>query len=177
MTELQHYGVKGMKWGVRRVRNHAGPGIRVGSDKRKLAGAKQDLARLDKGEHLSIGATKKRQAQYDTRDRKALNKTIAKLEAKIAKRNEQFKDNLASRDPISKQRREREKQRAERNEIMQAKGKAKVYKILEQIGKDVMNPRVGGPTSPTRQPWDEKPGSPKRQPWDEKPGSSRGGRI
>lgn len=67
--ELKHYGVKGMKWGVRRK--------------------------------------KKR-----------------------------LKDDLASRDPISKQRREqakeREKRRSERNEILQAKGKAKVYKILKK---------------------------------------------
>lgn len=90
MNELQHHGVKGMKWGVRkkrpymvrRVRGHAGPGVRIGSAERKLAGAKQDLARLDRGEHLSVGSTKKRQAQYDARDRKALNEQIAKLEAK-----------------------------------------------------------------------------------------------
>ena len=94
--ELLHYGVKGMKWGVRRdrkrnpylarkIRGHAGPGVYLGSNERRLAGAKKDLARLDRGEHLSIGATKKRQAMYDQRDRRLLEKKIAKLQKKMEK--------------------------------------------------------------------------------------------
>ena len=95
--ELYHYGIKGMKWGVRRyqnedgtlttagkyrrrrVRGHAGPSIHIG-EKRQLAGAKSDLEYLDKGGHLSVGLTKKRQAKFDARDRARLDKKIAKLE-------------------------------------------------------------------------------------------------
>ena len=87
---------------------------------------------------------------------------ISAIKKEAEKRKERFKDDLASRDPISKQRREQEKARkqrqAERNEILQAKGKTKVYKILKKIGNDLMNPVViDGPTGPKRQPWDEKP--------------------
>ena len=90
-AELYHHGVKGMKWGVRKkhsytarvIRGHAGPGVRIGSAEKRLAGAKKDLERLDRGQHLSVGLTKKRQDQYDARDRKALNKKITKLEAKM----------------------------------------------------------------------------------------------
>lgn len=78
--ELLHYGVPGMKWGVRRsIRGHAGPGQYL-TKKRRLIGDKKDLEYLNKGGHLSIGLTKKRQAAYDTRDKAALEKRIAKSE-------------------------------------------------------------------------------------------------
>lgn len=95
--ELYHHGVKGMKWGVRKkqnaytarnVRGHAGPGKYFGSDKRKLDKAKGDLERLNRGEHLSVGTTKKRQAAYDARDRAALEKSISKLEGNIKRKAE-----------------------------------------------------------------------------------------
>lgn len=91
---LCHHGVKGMKWGVRKknpykarmIRGHAGPGRYVGSNERRLEKAKSDLKRLDNGEHLSIGATKKRQVALDNRDRAALNKKISNLENKSEKK-------------------------------------------------------------------------------------------
>lgn len=78
-NELMHYGVKGMKWGKRMARGHAGPGLYL-TKKRQLAGDKRDLAALNKGEHLSVGLTKKRQAAFDKRDKAALEKRIAKNE-------------------------------------------------------------------------------------------------
>lgn len=81
--ELLHYGVPGMKWGVRRaVRGHAGPG-RYLTKKRQLAGDKKDLEYLNKGGHLSVGLTKKRQAAYDARDKEALERRIEKTSRKI----------------------------------------------------------------------------------------------
>lgn len=91
---LIHHGVKGMKWGVRKaqygaraVRGHAGPG-RYLTRKRQLAGDKRDLERLNNGEHLSVGLTKKRQDAYDARDRRALEKRITKNEKHFAQKAE-----------------------------------------------------------------------------------------
>ena len=87
---LAHYGVKGMKWGVRKdikkrvLRGHAGPGGYL-TKKRQLAGDKKDLEGLKNGQHLSVGFTKKRQAAYDARDKAALEKRIAKNEKALAK--------------------------------------------------------------------------------------------
>lgn len=91
--ELYHFGVKGMKWGVRKKRDDvsknpysrrlsrgfAGPGVYVGK-KNKLEGYKNDLDYLNKGGHLSIGLTKKRQAAFDKRDKERLTKKIDELE-------------------------------------------------------------------------------------------------
>ena len=65
---------------TRMRRKHAGPGIYVGTKAHQLSGAKRDLSKLDRGEHLSVGLTKKRQAALDKRDRKLLEKKISKLE-------------------------------------------------------------------------------------------------
>ncbi len=93
--ELYHFGVKGMKWGVRRsLRGHGGPGVYSGSAKRKLAGYKNDLKVLDDGGHLGVGLTKKRQAAFDKRDRAALEKLIAKNEKKLNKDSKEISKGL-----------------------------------------------------------------------------------
>ena len=84
-NELQHHGIKGMRWGVRRARGYVSPGRYI-SRKRQLAADKRDLASLDKGEHLSVGVTKKRQAAFDKRDRAKLENRIAKNERIIAEK-------------------------------------------------------------------------------------------
>ena len=106
---LAHHGIKGMKQGVRSfqnkdmsltpaarkryaddnsvkrvVRGHAGPDIYT-TKKRQLEGDKRDLEGLNKGQYLSVGLTKKRQAALDARDKAALEKRIAKNEAKAQK--------------------------------------------------------------------------------------------
>lgn len=81
-NELYHYGVKGMKWGRRKARGHAGPGKYV-TKKRQQAGDKRDLDALNKGQHLSVGFTKKRQAKFDARDKAAIEKRMAKNEAEL----------------------------------------------------------------------------------------------
>ena len=88
--ELMHYGVPGMRWGrkksnpyaKRAVRGHAGAGRYI-TTKRQSAGDKRDLDILNKGQHLSVGLTKKRQAAYDAKDRARLEKRIAKNEKKL----------------------------------------------------------------------------------------------
>lgn len=84
-NELMHHGIKGMKWGVRKARGHAGLG-RYATRKRQLAGDKRDLERLNNGQHLSVGLTKKRQAAYDKRDRANLEKRIAKNENRLSRK-------------------------------------------------------------------------------------------
>lgn len=80
-NELYHFGVKGMRWGHRKVRGHAGPGKYV-TKKRQLEGDKKDSQTLNNGGHLSVGLTKKRQAAYDKRDKAVLEKRIAKNDQK-----------------------------------------------------------------------------------------------
>lgn len=77
-NELTHYGVLGMKWGVRRGR-YATPSRQLQADKTKLA-------RLESGKHTSIGFTKKRQSAYDERDKAYIQKRIKKTEAHLAKK-------------------------------------------------------------------------------------------
>ena len=95
-NELYHFGVKGMRWGHRKVRGHAGPGKYV-TRKRQLAGDKRDLDYLNKGGHLSVGLTKKRQEKFDARDKAALEKRIAKNERKLAKNEQKNNKGLSTK--------------------------------------------------------------------------------
>lgn len=77
---LAHYGILGMKWGVRRTP----AGRTMFTKKRQLTVDKRDLKRLNNGRHLSVGLTKKRQAAYDKRDKTILKKRIEANEQKVA---------------------------------------------------------------------------------------------
>ena len=95
-NELYHFGVKGMRWGHRKVRGHAGPG-KYATKKRQLAGDKRDLDYLNKGGHLSVGLTKKRQAAYDARDKAILEKRIAKNERELSKNDQKNNKGLSTK--------------------------------------------------------------------------------
>ena len=96
-NELIHYGILGMKWGIRRFQNKDGTLTPAGrkryynwdvqrtstqlgrtmiTRKRQLAADKSDLEKLNSGKHLSVGFTKKRQDAYDKRDKAALERRI-----------------------------------------------------------------------------------------------------
>jgi hypothetical protein len=79
---LAHYGVLGMKWGVRRT--PAQLGRTMITTKRQLTADKVKLDRLNSGKHTSVGFTKKRQAAYDKRDKDILEKRIKSNEQKLA---------------------------------------------------------------------------------------------
>lgn len=73
---LKHFGILGMKWGVRRD-------PRMLTTKRQLSADKKVKGFLDKGGHTSVGFTKKRQAAYDARDKKVVSNRIAKNESRL----------------------------------------------------------------------------------------------
>ena len=85
--ELTHYGVLGMKWGVRRRRVTGG----YLTKSRQLKADKLNLERMNKGKHLSVGITKKRQAAYDKRDRAILEARIKKYEDILSKKDSKKK--------------------------------------------------------------------------------------
>ena len=79
---LKHYGVLGMKWGIRRT--PAQLGRTMITSKRQLTADKVKLDRLNSGKHTSVGFTKKRQAAYNKRDKDILEKRIKSNEQKLA---------------------------------------------------------------------------------------------
>jgi len=79
---LKHYGVLGMKWGIRRT--PAQLGRTMITTKRQLTADKVKLDRLNSGKHTSVGFTKKRRAAYDKRDKDILEKRIKSNEQKLA---------------------------------------------------------------------------------------------
>lgn len=83
-NDINHSGVKGMRWGHRIARAHGGTGKYITKD-RQLKGDTKDLDHLNKGGHLSVGLTKSRQAAYDKRDKASLEKRIEKSKTKSDK--------------------------------------------------------------------------------------------
>lgn len=130
-NELMHYGVPGMKWGKRKTqtsnnytarvaRGHAGPGKYL-TPKRQLAGDKKDLEILNKGGHLSVGLTKKRQEAYDKRDRAAIEKHIQKNKSNNIK---------------SEYRKERDRQnKRDAYKAAKAERKAKIKETTKELNK------------------------------------------
>lgn len=80
IADLRHHGIKGMKWGVRRARDHAGPSVGLTSKRQKKM-SERDLEFLKSGGHLSVGLTKKRQEKFDERDKARIKKNQEKSEA------------------------------------------------------------------------------------------------
>lgn len=76
---LEHYGVLGMKWGVRKDKRsgYLKRSKQVESDKRLLKKIEDGKGRM------SVGLTKKRQAKYNERDKTNLKKSIEYNEKKI----------------------------------------------------------------------------------------------
>ena len=130
--ELYHYGVKGMKWGVRRAN--------------KWANAKTQPSSLKSSVLAGL---------YAATGSKRVGKALDKSNDRDAERWERAKAEILN-NPADKNRREQSKQRkthqSEINEIVQAKGATKAVKILKKIG-NVATSKI--PKSP--QPWDEKP--------------------
>ena len=193
-TYLYHHGIKGQKQGVRRFQNedgsrtaagkkrysdgeynlnskriargYAGPSKMI-TKKRQYEKDKSDLEGLNKGKHLSVGLTKKRQAAYDARDKAVLEKRISKYE----------NDQAKNEDKVKEQHKEFGKKAATKI-LDKAKDKAaSKYAEYNKAQKDKIKQEIMDQIFPRmkNQPWDEKPRD--NQPWDEKPKKKTGGNI
>lgn len=150
---LQHYGVLGMKWGIRRYqpypkgKEHKGKYIGrkpiMLTAKRQIEADKKALKQLDKGNHLSRGLTKKRQAAYDKRDREFLEKRIAKNEKKIQDRAKKKENPTKGMSDKELRRRINRLQMEKQYKQLTAKEKSKGVKIagsvLSKIGNKVVD--------------------------------------
>lgn len=128
-NELTHYGVLGMRWGVRR--NPAGK--IMFTKKKQLAVDKRDLEKLNNGRHLSVGFTKKRQAAYDKRDRAILEKRIETNEQKLATKAKKPSVKEMSDEELRKvvNRLQMERQYSQLSESNVSKGKEYIQKVIK----------------------------------------------
>lgn len=143
-NELTHYGVLGMKWGVRR-----GPRTVMFGKKRQLEKDKKNLERLNSGQPLSFGITKKRQAAYNERDKKYLEERIAKNESKDKNSTEEYKRSRELKaKPISEMTNVELKQYVERMNLEQqynqlkskdiSTGRKFANEIVRELGKEMI---------------------------------------
>lgn len=140
---LQHYGVLGMKWGIRRhqpyTKGKEKKGKYVGGTpimfraKDQIEADKEALKQLDKGNHLSRGVTKKRQEAYDKRDREFLEKRIAKNEKKIQDRAKKKENPTKGMSDDELRRRINRLQMEKQYKQLTAKEKSKGQILVEEI--------------------------------------------
>ena len=140
---LIHHGVLGMKWGIRRYQpypkgqEHKGKYIGrkpiMLTAKRQIKADKKALEQLDKGKHLSIGLTKKRQAVYDKRDRKFLEQRIAKNEKKNQNRAKKKENPIKGMSDEELRRRINRLQMEKQYKQLTAKEKNKGQRFVEEI--------------------------------------------
>ena len=89
MSEIKHYGVKGMKWGIRRYQNPDGTRKPAGKKRERKGGSlkKKYVKAMDKANAKSAARTKKRRAAVKAAPKKALSgykKAMEKADAKSA---------------------------------------------------------------------------------------------
>lgn len=134
---LAHYGILGMKWGVRRT--PAQLGRTMITRKRQLAADKSDLKKVNSGKRLSVGLTKKRQDAYNKRDKAVLERRIRDNEQKLANK---AKKAAAKKKPSVKEmsdeelrkvvnRLQMERQYSQLSESNVSKGKEYIQKVIK----------------------------------------------